>query len=95
MKLLIEIGKVPIGSRITKRTGEKFYEVRDKIPIYSEKETFKLTNELKAAPGTKLLISTDPQYAFAIVAVPDSLEVIWEVSEDRLRQYLDDIESHQ
>ena len=95
MKLLIEIGKVPIGSKITKRTGEKIYEVRDKIPIYSEKETLKLTNELKASPGTKLLISTDPQYAFAIAAVPDTLEVLWEVSADELRSYLDDMESHQ
>lgn len=95
MKLLIEIGKVPIGSKITKRTGDKIYEVRDKIPIYSEKETLKLTNEVKAAPGTKLLIAIDPQYAFAIAAVPDTLEVLWEVPEDRLRQYLDEIEDDQ
>lgn len=95
MKLLIEIGKVPIGSKITKRTGDKIYEVRDKIPIYSEKETLKLTNEVKAAQGTKLLIAIDPQYAFAIAAVPDTLEVLWEVSENRLRQYLDEIEDNQ
>lgn len=95
MKLLIEIGKVPIGAKVTKRTGEKIYEVRDKIPIYSDKEVVKLTKELRTAPGARFLISIDPQYSFAIVTVPDTLEVIWEVSEDRLRQYLDDMESHQ
>ncbi len=95
MKLLIEIGKVPIGSKITKRTGEKVYEVRDRIVIYSEEGCTKPINELKASPGTKLIVSADPQYSFAIVAVSDTLEVLWEVSEDRLRQYLDDMESHQ
>lgn len=95
MKLLIEIGKVPIGSKITKRTGDKIYEVCDKISIYSDEAVVKPVNELKASPGTKLLISTDPQYSFAIVAVPDTLEVLWEVSEDELRSYLDDMESHQ
>lgn len=95
MKLLIEIGKLPIGSRITKRTGDKVYEVRDKIVIYSEEGCSKPINELKSSPGTKLLISTDPQYSFAIVAVPDTMEVLWEISEDELRNYLDDMESHQ
>jgi hypothetical protein len=93
MKLLIEIGKVPVGSKITKRTGEKIYEVRDKVSIYSEKETSKLTNELVASTGTKLIVSIDPQYSFAIASVPDTLEVLWEVSKDELRNYLDDMES--
>ena len=93
MKLLIEIGNVPIGSRITKRTGEKVYEVRDKIRIYGGERCDH--PELKVSPGTKLIVTNDTRYSFAVEVVPDTLEVIWEVSEDRLRQYLDDNESHQ
>lgn len=95
MKILIPVGDVPIGSKITKKTGEKIYEVRDRIIIYSEKECPKPINELNASEGTRFLLSTDSQYSFAIVAVPETLEVLWELSNDRLRQYLYDIESHQ
>lgn len=93
MKLLIEIGKVPIGSKITKRTGEKIYEVRDKILIYGGENCNH--PELKVSPGTKLIVTSDARYSFAVEVVPDTLEIVWEVSEDRLRQYLDDMEDHQ
>lgn len=95
MKLLIKIGEIPIGSKITKRTGEKIYEVRDKIVIYAEEGCVKPLNEIKASPGTKLLVSTDPQYSFAIVVVPDTLEVVWELTDDELKEFLFQRESHQ
>ena len=88
MRVLIEIGKIPIGSKVTKRTGEKLYEVRDKISIYAEEGCAKPLNEINASPGTKLLVSTDPQYSFAILAVPDTLEVIWHAENYALEQML-------
>ncbi len=94
MKMLLKVKDVPYMGKITKKTGDKQYEVRDKVVIYSE-NCDKPINELKALPGTRLLISTDPAYSFAIVSVPDTLEVLWEVSPNELKQYLYDMEIHQ
>lgn len=93
MKLLIPVGEIPIGTKVTKRTGEKIYEVRDKILVYGGEGC--KHPELKVTPGTKLIVSIDPRYPFSVEAVPDTLEVIWEVSPDDLRRFLYDQESHQ
>lgn len=88
MKLLIKVGDVPIGVKVTKRSGEKIYEVRDKIVIYAEDGVNKPSNEITASPGTRLLVSVDPAYSFAIVAVPETLEVLWEMSSYELQSFL-------
>jgi hypothetical protein len=36
LKVLIALGQVPEGARITKRTGEKVYVVHDAIVVYAE-----------------------------------------------------------
>jgi hypothetical protein len=90
MKILLPISEIPTFSKVTKRTGDKVYEVRDKIPIYGDCD--KPMNEILASPGTRLLVSNGPNNSFAIVAVPETLEVLWEVTRDVLEQYLNDIE---
>ncbi len=86
MKILLPIKEIPVLSKVTKRTGDKVYEVRDKIPIYGECD--KPLNEIAASPGTRLLVANGPHNSFAIVAVPDTLEVMWDVSETELIEYI-------
>ena len=91
MKLLITVGEVPIGTKITKKTGEKIYEIRDKIFVYGG-EGCSNHPELKVSPGTRLLVAVDPRYSFSVEAVPATLEIVWEVDKNTLRNFLSERE---
>jgi len=84
MKLLIPISEVPTYSKVTKRTGDKLYEVRDSFTIFGVDQ--KSNREIKADSGTRLLISVD---SISISSVPNDLEVLWEASPDELQMFLE------
>lgn len=84
MKLLIKAEKIPLGSRVTKATGEKVYILRDRIRIFSG--TGAPVREVVASEGTVFIV--DPERGDAL-AFPNDRVLGWVVEPDVLRDYLD------
>lgn len=78
MKLLIELGRVPEGSSITKKTGTKQYTVKDEIRIYVNEKEYQI---IKANQGCRLLID---HQGLSHSAMSSDVEVVWEVDRDDL-----------
>ena len=89
MKILIKVKDLPEESIVTKKTGMKQYQVRDKVNIYSEDGCKFPLEELKAPVGGRFLVSIDPKYSFGIAVVPNNLEILWEASPDELQMFLE------
>ncbi len=83
MKLLLPVKDVPLGSFITKRTGEKQYMVQDKITIYAENKEDR--QEIKAEGDSRFLVA-----GTHITAVSGDLEVLWETDAHYLYQFIYD-----
>jgi hypothetical protein len=79
-KLIIEIGKIPFGSKVTKKNGEKVYRVGDRFTIYGPTK-----KDVMIAPDGFLLL-IDPNGNGNIVE--NTLEVVWLVYTDELESYL-------
>lgn len=91
MKLILEAKSIPVGSTVTKKTGEKEYTIRDDIKIYGstspeQKETLR---ELKADAGTRFMVSNDGN----INIIQGDLELIWHVEPNVLYDWLSDLKA--
>ena len=84
MKVLMPVSEVPIGSTITKKTGEKEYTVREKIRIFGDNTHQK---EICADDNTRFLISDNGD----INVISGDTEVLWLVTSEKLYQYLYEI----
>jgi hypothetical protein len=82
MKLLIPIKDVPEGERVTKKTGEKLYTVRDRIRIFSD--DVNVRKEIKADDGVRFLVNDNGD----VNAVDAKSEYIWYVDVDTAAQWL-------
>ena len=78
-------GRIPIGSTVTKRTGEKPYNLRDKITIYSEPK-----QEIHAGNQARFLVNPETGDA-SLVAM--TTELFWSASESQLRSFLNDLDN--
>lgn len=82
-KLLIEVGRVPDGGRVAKRTGATTYTVMREIRVFGDPNI----GEIRASPGTVFLANTEkPMVAQSI---PSTTEVFWEVTRYDLSRLLD------
>jgi hypothetical protein len=85
MKVLIQARSIPVGSTVTKKTGDKPYTLRDDVKIYgSTQEQTEALRELKADEGTRFLISQTGD----ISIISGDVELLWHVTEEVLYQYL-------
>ncbi len=84
MKILMAAQDIPLGSIVTKRTGDKLYTVREGIKIYGTPEQ-QSTREIKCDDGTRFLISETGD----ISIVSNDTELLWHVSDEDLYSYLD------
>lgn len=86
MKVLIAVRDIPVGSSVTKKTGDKPYTLRDDVKIYgSTQEQRETLRELKADEGTRFLIAQNGD----ISIVSGDTELLWHVAERDLYQYLE------
>lgn len=78
--VLLPIGEVPIGAKVTKKTGEKVYSVADKITLYG------LGGEIKPISplGVRFMIPSE-DCTGNISAAPLDLVVCWHASLEDLR----------
>jgi len=80
MKVLIEVGSIPDGAVVTKRTGEKEYNLYSTIKFYA----LKGLQDVKAIDGAKFLCADDGN----ISIVSETTVVCWHVEEQELFEYL-------
>lgn len=82
--VLIDLGDVPLGATVTKRTGSKTYTVADKVRIFTTTDAESKVVEIPAARGCRFLVKdTD------ISAVPATDIVRWLVDTAELADALE------
>jgi hypothetical protein len=81
MKVLIPANEIPLGSTVTKKTGDKTYIIKNKIRIYGDPS---LQKEIKADENVRFLVGNDAN----IVMITDNTELLWHVSDMDLYYYL-------
>ena len=81
MKVLLPAKDIPIGSIVTRPTGEKKYELRDKIEVSPHQK-------IEADPNTRFLVGKD--MSFIICAISGESELAWEVSPEELYNFIYD-----
>lgn len=86
MKVILHVREIPIGAVVTKITGQKRYIVKDKIQIFGDPSR----REIKADDNTRFLYAEN-----GISCVSGDLEVVWELTDDQLSQFLFEKQSHQ
>ncbi len=81
IKIILPICEVPLYAIVTKITGEKRYQVEDRISIYGD-ATFTV------ADGKQVRFLFPKEMSNAIIAAPYDYEVLWEVDEYELEKWL-------
>lgn len=77
LTLLIEVGKVPLGESITKRTGSKQYFVQSAITIYGGDK-----QEIEASDDCRFLL--DPEAPWRVNTIAAETKVLWTVTAEDL-----------
>ena len=80
MKVLLPARLIPCESKVTKRSGEKTYIVKEKIPFYNGGPQYP---EIKATDGVKFLVSEN-----CINVVDAETELLWHVDVNTLGRFL-------
>ena len=83
IKVLLPASMIPVGSTVTKRTGEKEYQIVDKLRIFGPENERK---ELNAADGCRFLTT----FGGDTNMVSRDTILGWNVDAWKLRNYLDD-----
>jgi hypothetical protein len=94
MQVLLPAGLIPLGSVVTKRTGQKTYVLADKITVYVD-AIAGLTmqrQEIRAEENCVFMVSdANPGSSSAgINAVGKETMLMWHVEEEELRYWLDE-----
>jgi len=86
MKVLIAASEIPVGGKVTKKTGEKVYTIRDDIKIYGKTgpEQTETLRELRADRETRFMVSED----CSINIISGDTELLWHVDAEELYRYL-------
>ena len=84
IKILLPARLIPIGSNVTKRTGEKVYTIKNEIRFFGGEDKFPT---IRSDKDTRFLVADN-----SIVVVSGETELLWEVDSDTLKCYLHDIE---
>jgi hypothetical protein len=81
-KLILAAEFIPLESKVTKKTGQKPYTLRDKLRIFNENHT---QQEVKATDGARFLVSENGDAN----VVSGSTELLWHIDARSLRDYID------
>ncbi len=82
MKLILNASDIPLGSTVTKITGEKEYILRDELKVYGENSTE--PRSLKASKGTVFMVSDHGDAN----AVSGDTKLAWIVDKEELLSWL-------
>lgn len=84
IKLILLAGQIPLGSIVTKITGEKRYVLKDRLRVFTEEGE---TRTVNCDAGTRFLV-----YEGDANVVSCDKELIWLATDDEARDYLDGLE---
>ncbi len=84
MRLTMKAGDIPVGSLVTKVTGKKQYRLHEVVNVYSKHPETCSAQKLHHE-GVRFLMDMEGLY---IEAIPATLELSWQVSEDELLRHL-------
>lgn len=90
LQLLICASEIPLGSTVTKRTGEKLYTLRDRIKVWpandgeSKNTPVPEPNEIKAIGEARFLVAENGDAS----VVDGSTLLRWKVEDDDLLAWL-------
>jgi hypothetical protein len=87
MKIILPAGQIPPFSTVTKKTGEKPYELRDHITIFKVPEGSALPTRLA---GEGILFMVDERGS--IECVTHDKELMWHLKEPELLAWLQERE---
>lgn len=79
IKVILQAGRIPVGSFVTKRTGDKRYVLRDKIVIYGAAK-----QEISADEHCRFIVSSTGD----VNVIGMDTELVWEVDEHELVEFL-------
>lgn len=80
-KLILKADQIPLGSTVSKITGEKKYTISDVVNIFQENKPSII---IKAENGGRFLMPSDGY----ICAVNADKELLWETDYDTLQTFL-------
>lgn len=82
-RIILHAAEIPIGSTVTKKTGEKPYILRKELTIYG-----------KMADVPQKIVAKDVFFMIdergGINAIPHDQELMWHVNEHELYRWLDE-----
>ena len=87
MKIILPAGEIPIGSRVTKRTGTSTFKLIDMVQIYSDIKG-EPSKKIRADEGVRFLIGVNG--GGDINAISDKTELCWITSRDELLDFLEE-----
>lgn len=83
IKVLLPANEIPVGSRVTKRTGDKVYTLRNEIKVFGLANSNQV---LKGEDGVRFLIAPDGNAG----AVDGQTELLWHTDKKSLSQWLEE-----
>lgn len=86
LKVILPANQIPLNSTVTKINGSAVYTLTNTIKIFSEDSG--TDRDVKAEEGVLFMIGRDRQ----ITAVSDDKELLWNVSSDELKQWIEEQE---
>lgn len=89
IKVIMPAGELPNGARVTKKTGEKVYTLRDEVRMFATTSGAgdqAVVHKLTAGEGARFIVGENGDGA----AIPSTLELVWHTFENDLRHFLDE-----
>lgn len=83
IKVVMPAHKIPVGSTVTKRTGQALYQLKDVITVYDANGN---KREIKPLDGSRFIVND----RLDINSVGADTELMWHVDPERLYQYLEE-----
>lgn len=89
----MEAKDIPVGSVVTKKTGEKLYLLRDDIKIFGAltPDQKEMLREIKADAGTRFMVADNGD----VNIVHGGQELMWHADPEDLKRWMYNRESHQ
>lgn len=81
ISVIMEASQVPLGAKVTKRTGEKIYTIRDRLRVFGEKGE---RREIIAKGGTRFFVNDEGDAN----VISGTTTVVWVTDSDTLVRWL-------
>lgn len=81
IKVILQAKHIPLDSKVTKRTGEKIYTLRNRIRVFNETGA---VQEIKAQEDARFIVAENGDTN----AIDGACELVWHADPDMLQDFL-------